>query len=354
MVKTVPRRGYIFDAAVESKGFEHQVSPPSGLPLAGVSAGGASSPHNTVLTFPRRSTDNLPEPLTSFIGRERELANVAAVLDKHRLVTLVGAGGCGKTRLALETARRHRGQFRDGVWWSDLAGLTDERLVADTVAASVGLRADAARPLQQRLTEFLAARSMLLVFDNCEHLLGACAEVISAVLRSCADVVVLATSRARFAIQGEDVVPVPGLGLPAPDAKPDEILTADAVKLYISRASLVQPELRLTHEGIQSIREVCTRLDGLPLAIELAAARGNVLTIEQIASHLNDRFRLLVASDHRLPRHKTLRATIDWSYEQLTEPERRFFRQLSVFQGSWSLEAATAVCLDTHDEFVAI
>ena len=333
MVKTVPRRGYIFDAPVESTGFEPEPSP---------------------VTLPKRGTDNLPESLTSFIGRKRELAEVGAALQDHRLVTLVGAGGCGKTRLALEAARRQRARFRDGVCWSDLATLTDERLVPDTVAASVGLRADGARPLQQRLTAFLAARSMLLVFDNCEHLLHACAEVISAVLGSCGDVVVLATSRVPFAIEGEAVLPVTGLGLPAPDAKPEDVLTADAVRLYVSRASLVQPQLPLTNENIPSIREVCTRLDGVPLAIELAAARGNVLTVEQIASHLSDRFRLLVGSDRRVPRHKTLRATVDWSYEQLPEPAQRFFRRASVFQGTWSLEAATAVCLDARNEFDAI
>jgi non-specific serine/threonine protein kinase len=195
---------------------------------------------------------------------------------------------------------------------------------------------------------------MLLVIDNCEHLLRACADVITAVLQSCAHIVVLATSRAPLAIQGENVLRVPGLGLPPPDAKPDEIVTAEAVRLYVSRASLVQPRLALTSESIRSIHEVCMRLDGVPLAIELAAARGNVLTIDQIASRLNDRFRLLVGGNRRLPRHTTLRATVDWSYEQLEEPARRFFRRSSVFQGTWSLEAATAVCLDWPDEFEAI
>ena len=355
LVKTVPRRGYIFDAPVEPRGFESQLSPAAAdIPRAGSAPEGEAPPRGAVLTFPKRKTDNLPEPLTSFIGREHELTDVAALLREHRLVTLVGAGGCGKTRLALEAARRQRALFRDGVWWSDMASLTDEQLVADTVAASVGVRADGARPLQHRLTEFLTTRSMLLVIDNCEHLLTACATVVTAVLHSCAAVAVLATSRTPLAIQGECVLHVPGLGLPPPDASPEQILTADAVKLYVSRAGLVQPRLVLTNESVRSIREICTRLDGVPLAIELAAARGNVLTVEQIASRLNDRFRLLVGGDRRLPRHGTLRATVDWSYEQLSEPERRFFRQLSVFQGTWSLEAATAVCLDTQDEFDAI
>jgi predicted ATPase len=165
---------------------------------------------------------------------------------------------------------------------------------------------------------------------------------------------VLATSRERLASEGEFVLRVPGLAVPQPGANRDEILSADAAKLYVARAGLVQPRLVLTDENVRSVQEICTRLDGIPLAIELAAARGNVLTVEQIASHLNDRFRLLVASDRRLPRQKAIRATLDWSYEQLGEPERRFFRQLSVFQGTWSLEAATAVCLETPDEFEAI
>jgi predicted ATPase/DNA-binding winged helix-turn-helix (wHTH) protein len=354
LVKTVPRRGYIFDAPVESRGFESLLSAAADGARAGRGPEGNAPVHGTVLAFPKRKADNLPEPLTSFIGREHELIEVAGLLRRHRLITLVGAGGCGKTRLALEAARRHRALFHDGVWWSDMASSTDERLVADTVAASIGLRADGSKPLQQRLTEFLTTRSMLLVIDNCEHLLTACAKVITAVLRSCAAVGVVATSRAPLAIQGEYVLHVPGLGLPPEDANPDQILTADAVKLYVSRAGLVQPQLVLTNETIRSINEVCTRLDGVPLAIELAAARGNVLTVEQIATRLNDRFRLLVGSHRSLPRHRTLRATVDWSYEQLSEPERRFFRQLSVFRGTWSLDAATAVCLDTHDEFEAI
>ena len=302
LVKTVPRRGYIFDAPVEPRGFESQLSPAAAdIPRAGSAPEGEAPPRGAVLTFPKRKADNLPEPLTSFIGREHELTDVAALLREHRLVTLVGAGGCGKTRLALEAARRQRALFRDGVWWSDMASLTDEQLVADTVAASVGVRADGARPLQQRLTEFLTTRSMLLVIDNCEHLLTACATVVTAVLHSCAAVAVLATSRAPLAIQGECVLHVPGLGLPPPGASPEQILTADAVKLYVSRAGLVQPRLVLTDESVRSIREICTRLDGVPLAIELAAARGNVLTVEQIASRLNDRFRLLVGGDRTTP-----------------------------------------------------
>ena len=349
LLKTVPRRGYVFDGPVVSVGFEPQ------LPVADHVLGGNSSAlHAALLTFPKRQTDNLPEPLTSFIGRERELADVAALLHGHRLLTLVGAGGCGKTRLALEAAARHRPLFRDGVWLTDLAPLADERLVAETVAGSVGLRPDGAQPILQRLSEFLATRSVLLVIDNCEHLAAACVELVTAVLRSGAAVRILTTSREPLGIQGEYALPVGGLGVTAPDADTDQILAADAVRLYVSRASLVHPQLVLTTQNIKAVNDVCTRLDGIPLAIELAAARGKVLTIEQIALRLNDRFRLLVGGDARLPRQQTLRATVDWSYQQLSEPERRFFRGLSVFQGTWSLEAATAVCTDTRDEFETI
>ena len=173
-------------------------------------------------------------------------------------------------------------------------------------------------------------------------------------LRSGAAVRILTTSREPLGIQGEYALPVGGLGVTAPDADTDQILAADAIRLYVSRASLVHPQLVLTTQNVKAVNDVCTRLDGIPLAIELAAARGKVLTIEQIAVRLNDRLRLLVGGDARLPRQQTLRATVDWSYQQLSEPERRFFRGLSVFQGTWSLEAATAVCTDTRDEFETI
>jgi non-specific serine/threonine protein kinase len=339
LVKTVPRRGYIFDAPVESRSFDSQLAPQA---------------NGGLLPFPKRKVDNLPEPLTSFIGRERELAEVAAVLAKHRLLTLIGAGGCGKTRLAIEAAGRLRARFQNGVWWSDLAPLADERLVVEAVAASMGVRPDGAKSLLQRLSEFLSARSVLLIIDNCEHLRIACAELAAEVLRSSAAVRIIATSREPLGIEGEYTYPVPGLALAAAGADLARILDVDAVRLYVSRASLVHPPLVLTTETVRTVSDVCTRLDGIPLAIELAAARGKVLPIEQIASHLSDRFRLLVASDPRPPRHQTLRATVDWSYDQLTEPERRLFQALSTFHGTWSLEAATAVCTDTRDEFDTI
>ena len=354
LVKTVPRRGYIFDAPVESRGFGSPNTPAADVRLRGHSLGDEPATHDALLAFPIRKADNLPELLTNFIGRERELAEAAAILEEHRLLTLIGAGGCGKTRLALEAAGRLRPRFRDGVWWTDLAPLSDHRLVAAAVAESIGMRPDGAKPILQRLSEFLRVRSVLIVIDNCEHLRISCADLAAGLLSSCGAVRIIATSREPLGIEGEYAYPVLGLTLAAPNADPAEIRAAEAVRLYVSRAGVVHPQLVLTNETMRAVSDVCMRLDGIPLAIELAAARGNVLTIEQIASHLNDRFRLLVASDLRLPRHQTLRGTVDWSYDQLSEPERRLFQALSAFHGTWSLEAATAVCTDTRDEFDTI
>lgn len=354
LVKTVPRRGYIFDAPVESRGSGFPNTPAPDLHPEAHALGDEPATDDALPPFPTRKADNLPDPLTNFIGRERELADVAAILEEHRLLTLIGAGGCGKTRLALEAAGRRRAQFRDGVWWTDLAPLTDQRLVAEAVAESLGVRPDGANPMAQRLSDFLSARSVLLVIDNCEHVRIACAELAAAILRPSAAVRIIATSREPLKIQGEYAYPVSGLALAAADANQAQILEAEAVRLYVARASVVHPHLALTPESVRAVSDVCTRLDGVPLAIELAAARGSVLTIEQIASHLNDRFRLLVSSDHRLPRHQTLRATVDWSYDQLSEPERRLFLGLSAFHGTWSLEAATAVCTVTREKFDTI
>jgi non-specific serine/threonine protein kinase len=195
---------------------------------------------------------------------------------------------------------------------------------------------------------------MLLVIDTCEHLLDECAALAAAVLRSSATVHVLATSRESIGIDGERTWAVPGLALAPSGAAPDQMRAADAVRLYLSRADAVQPALVITDDRARVLHHVCARLDGIPLAIELAAARGRILTIEQIAARLDDRFRLLLGGDRRLPRQKTLQATVDWSYEQLSELERRLFRRLAVFPSTWSLDAATNVCSDTRDEFDTI
>ena len=323
IVKTVPRRGYVFDARVERSGFEDAVA------------------------------DNLPTQLTSVVGREAEVAEVARLLADHRLVTLTGAGGCGKTRLALETARCLTG-CRDGIWITELAALSEERLVADAVGASLGLRSDTDKGMTRRVTEYLSKRSVLLVLDNCEHLIAACAVLANDILQACPHVRVLATSREPLRVAGECTVRVRSLSLPSDAAGLEEIARAEAVQLMIARIKAMRSSFALTSENCDAVARVCRRLDGIPLAIELAAARTSVLSLDQIAARLDDRFRLLVGGSRTaLPRHQTLRAAIDWSYETLTDREKQLFRRLSTFAGGWTLDTASAVCGDASiDEHI--
>jgi predicted ATPase/DNA-binding SARP family transcriptional activator/Tfp pilus assembly protein PilF len=296
---------------------------------------------------------NLPLQLTRFIGRGPQVAEVRQILtpsgftDAPRLVTLVGAGGCGKTRLALEAAAGLIDASADGVWLIELAALSDPARVSQSVAATLGIREEPGRPPIAVLRDALRPRSMLLVLDNCEHLLAACAELVEVLLRACPNVRVLATSRQGLGITGEQTYPVPPLSVPDPDRLPpvERLLQYEAVQLFVDRAGLSQPTFRLTEANAPWVAQVCHRLDGIPLAIELAAARVKALPVEQIAERLDDRFRLLTAgSPTALPRHQTLRALIDWSYDLLSEPERVLLARLSVFAGGWTLEAAEAVC----------
>ena len=237
------------------------------------------------------------------------------LLHEERLVTLTGAGGCGKSRLALEVAGTLAAEYSDGVWLTELAALTDERLVVDAVATSMGLRPDADKPTQQRVTDYLAARSVLLLIDNCEHLLNACAELAGSLLRACPGVRVLTTSREPLRISGEHCWRVPSLSLPPADATVDDIARAEAVALMVARARAVQPSFALTTDNARAIAHICQQLDGIPLAIELAAGRAGVLSVEQIAARLDDRFRLLVGGSRTaLPRQQTLHAAVDWSH----------------------------------------
>jgi non-specific serine/threonine protein kinase len=291
--------------------------------------------------------NNLPVPLTSFIGRERELTQVKGFLSATRLLTLTGAGGAGKTRLALQVAAEALEDFADGVWLIDLALRADPALVPQTVAAVLSVSEQLGRPLTDTLADYLRHKSLLLVLDNCEHLQTASATLATVLLRGCRHLRILATSRIPLGVPGETLWRVPSLSLPDPNRLPslDQIQQYEAVRLFVERARGGQLTFALSSDNAPVVVQICQRLDGIPLAIELAAARTRVLAVEQIAARLDDRFRLLTGgSSSALPRQRTLQATMDWSYSLLAENERTLFRQLSVFVGGWTLDAAEAVC----------
>ncbi|MBI4790440.1 MAG: tetratricopeptide repeat protein, partial [Chloroflexi bacterium] len=289
---------------------------------------------------------NLPIPLTSFVGRQHELAELRHLLNTERLVTLLGSGGCGKTRLSIQVAGEFVETMPDGVWWVDLAALSDPALVAQRVAQCLGVREIANQSLDETLAEFLQAKQLLLVFNNCEHLITACAALADRLLSGCAKLKILATSREALGIVGEHPWHVPSLAVPAePMALPvEQLLQYDAIRLFAERATTLAPRWQAQLHAL-AVAHVCRRLDGIPLAIELAAARLKVLSVEQIAARLDDRFNLLTGGSRTaLPRHQTLRATIAWSYDLLSQPEQLLLNRLSVFVGGWTLEAAESVC----------
>jgi predicted ATPase/DNA-binding CsgD family transcriptional regulator len=314
----------------------------------------ASAPATQAVDLSRLPTapryrNNLPLQLTSFIGRESESSAIKQRLWTTRLLTLTGPGGCGKTRLALRVADDLPDAFVDGVWWIELAALVDPNLIAQTIATAFGLRAEASRPPLEALIDYLRSKQILLILDNCEHLIEACAQLIHSLLQTCPDLYVMATSREVLRIGGEAPYLVPPMATPHPREMPpvDALAHYEAVQLFVDRAAAVLPGFAVTDRNAAAVAQVCYRLDGMPLAIELAAARVKLLPVDQIATRLDDRFRLLTdGSRTALPRHQTLRATIDWSYDLLTEGERRVLRRLSVFVGGWTLEAAEAVCAD--------
>jgi predicted ATPase len=313
---------------------------------------------------PAELPHNLPIQLTSFVGREEELAQVKRRLKASRLLTLVGAGGCGKTRLALQVAEDLTAEYPDGVWLVELAALSDPALIVQKVASAVGLSEESDRPLLETLTGYLCARHMLLVLDNCEHLISACARLAEALLRACSNVWILATSRETLGIAGESAFGVPSLPVPDPGRwlpaetgadSAAELLAYPGVRLFADRAQTVLPDFQLTPANARTVAQICYRLDGIPLAIELAAARVRALSVEQIAARLDDRFRLLTGGSRTaLPRHQTLQALIDWSYELLAEAERALLDRLSVFAGGWTLEAAEAVCAEAGIQAVEV
>jgi predicted ATPase/DNA-binding XRE family transcriptional regulator len=291
-------------------------------------------------------THNLPSGLSSLVGRQQELAEVQRVLASARLVTLIGAGGVGKTRLALGVAAATAQAHPDGVWLVALAPLVDAALVPHAVAAALGVRERAAQPLLTILTEALREQCALLVLDNCEHLINACAQLAETLLSNCPELTILATSREPLSVSGEVTWRVPSLRVPTPPPPPPEQLSQfEAVRLFIERATAARPDFQVTNANAPAVSQVCWRLDGIPLAIELAAAWVRTLSIEQLAARLDDRFRLLVGGSRTAPpRQQTLRGTIDWSYGLLSDAERRLFTSLSVFAGGWTLEAAEAIC----------
>lgn len=324
---------------------------PRTLPLRGLSGTHTLSPVVWTTEPPGlsavRPPVNLPVSFTSFVGREREISELERLLESARLVTLTGVGGCGKTRLAVEVARRLVEGYPDGVWFADLSSLGDPTLVVQSVASAVGVREEPGQPVVDSLARFLSSRKALLVLDNCEHLVEACARVAGDLLRACMDVRILATSRESLGVESESTFPVPSLTVPDPSTSEgvDSLLQAESVRLFKERAIAVDRRFAPTDEDVPALAQICTRLDGIPLALELAAVRVKVLTPKQIASRLDDQLGLLARGGRtKIERHQTLRATLDWSYELLDDDEQMLLRRLGVFAGRFSLEAAESAC----------
>jgi predicted ATPase/class 3 adenylate cyclase len=303
---------------------------------------------------------NLTPQITSFIGRERELVELRELAEEHRLVTLIGVGGTGKTRLMTETGRALLDQFADGVWLAELAPIGDSELVPVQVARALGVGEEPGRRPIDTLLDFVDSKSLLLLLDNCEHVIAAAGELGAQLLQRSPSIAILASSREALGLEGEVVFQVASLGMPGPEIPPepphtggaqadcgtwlDRVAASESVRLFAERAKAVMPSFQLTATNARAVLDICRRLDGIPLAIELAAARVNVLSVDEIDAGLGDRFRLLTGGRRgALPRQQTLRALIDWSWDLLSDPDRRLVAQLSVFAASWSLDAATHV-----------
>lgn len=305
--------------------------------------------------------NNLPVQSTSFIGRDREMESIRHLFERTALLTLIGTGGTGKTRLALEAGARLINDFSGGVWLIEFAPISDPTRIVEVITSVLGIREEVDRPLKSTLLSSLRDREILLIFDNCEHLLAATSSLAAELLRTCPRLKILATSRHSLGVAGEQTFPVPPLSmldvriheLTGPNVA-EQLSQFDAVKLFIERATSVRPDFRVTNLNAPALAEVCSRLDGIPLAIELAAARVRVLSLDQIAERLNDRFHLL-RGGHRtsLPHQQTLQALIDWSHDLLSDQERIVFRRLGAFIGGRTLAALEAVCtgdgVETYD-----
>jgi predicted ATPase/DNA-binding winged helix-turn-helix (wHTH) protein len=331
LIRTVPGRGYQFAGQIRV-----------------VSISADAQPDKAPAAKPSRPATNLPEPVSELIGRDAELNEILELTASHRLVTLTGAGGIGKTRLGLEAARRLLAKFSDGVWVVELAPLSDPALVPMAVATALGLELASGTASPASVASALHSKQFILVLDNCEHVVDAAARMADSLLRASAVASVIATSREPLRVEGERIYPVPPLAVPV-EGNPDgeDPLRYGAIRLFVDRARAAAPSFSPDARVAAAVVEICRRLDGIPLAIELAAARAAALGIEGIGVVLDDRFRFL-ASGYRtaLPRHQTLRATFDWSYELLTEPERAVLGRLAVFAGGFTLQDAGAVAAD--------
>ena len=328
-VETVARRGYRF------------VGPVTKL---------ASATAHDELSF-----SNIPAALTSFIGRERELVELKTLLPKNRLLTLVGLGGIGKTRLAVQLGGEVADAFRDGTWLVDLVPIADPQLVANAIAQVLNVQQIPARSLVEAIARYCKGRRLLLIVDNCEHVLDASARLIEHVLRFAPEPTIIATSREPLRIEGEQIYRLSSLSLPDTTADLESLRRSEAVQLFVDRAQHQQQDFALTIDRAISVANLCRRLDGIPLALELAAAGLHSLSIEEIYSRLDDRFGLLTAGSRTaLPRHQTLHATLDWSHDLLREAERKVLRRLAVFSGGFTLDAALAVATDSDVESAAV
>ena len=292
-------------------------------------------------------THNLPQPLSSFVGREKQILELQGLLRGTRLLTLTGSGGCGKTRLAMHIAAELMGEYPDGVRLVELAALADPQLVPDAVARVLGLKEQSGKALVQTIADHLVSSNLLLVLDNAEHVLEACAQLSHALLSVCPALRILATSRERLGIVGELTYRVPSLSMPDPEQAitPEQVSRHESARLFIERAQLQQPRFIVTPENAPALASICCRLDGIPLAIELAAARVRLMPVEEVSRRLDQRFDLLTGGSRTaLPRHRTLRSLIDWSYDLLNGPEQALFCRVSIFSGGWTLDAAQSVC----------
>jgi len=294
---------------------------------------------------------NLPASLTTFIGREKEQAEIIKHIRKYRLITLTGPGGVGKTRLSIKVGEQVLGEYGHGIWLAELASLSDPILLPQTIASLFDITIQSNTPIIELLINFLRAKTLLLILDNCEHLLDACAQLTDTLLKNCPGLKILATSREALGITGEAAYDVPSLRLPDLHQVVDKFREYESVRLFEERAGLAQLDFTLTMENASSVAQICHRLDGIPLAIELAAVHVNLFSPEQIAARLNESFQLLTGGSRTaLPRQQTIRASIEWSWNLLPDSERILLQRLSIFAGGWTLEAAKAVCNSTGVE----